>query len=285
MKQRASALLILCFIPILTFKAQDSISVPKKKVSYLCDTRHWAIEIPIWIPGFRGEFAYGDVEIEGEDGTIPVPEHPIEKPQFGDAFTQLFKTRSSLNYFFVMSASYTHNKIYGELDLFSGSMKEDLKFRYSNKAIVGAKVHTDLSRLSIGYELFEEFLFSDNARYQMYAYTGARIHNFKVASSLDNLGRTLKIDPIWIEPILGLKNKIDLNYWQFIIQADMGSFGMDEILSYQINLFAFYRISNLISLKGGWNSWYVNYNNRYRNEDLLVKVHLAGPVAAVVFNF
>ncbi|MCK5454816.1 MAG: hypothetical protein KAJ16_10660 [Calditrichia bacterium] len=29
------------------------------------------MEIPIWIPGFRGVFTYGDVSLEGEDGVNP----------------------------------------------------------------------------------------------------------------------------------------------------------------------------------------------------------------------
>ncbi|MEA3478027.1 MAG: hypothetical protein U9R60_07600 [Bacteroidota bacterium] len=39
--------------------------------------RPWSIEIPLWIPGFRGDFAYGDIDLEGEDGTDPGdPENP-----------------------------------------------------------------------------------------------------------------------------------------------------------------------------------------------------------------
>lgn len=140
-------------------------------------------------------------------------------------------------------------------------------------------------RFSIGYNFFHRPLFSNKALYQLYGYSGIRLHNFKVESNLDNLGKTLKVSPLLIEPILGLKNEIKLNYWQFVIQADMGSFAINDKVSYQLNLFVFYRISNLLSIKGGWNSWYVNYNDRFKNEDLLIKVHLAGPVAALVFNF
>ena len=86
-----------------TIVAQDSIpeSGSKKKQSFLTETRHWNIEIPVWIPGFRGEFAYGDVELEGEDGSDLTPGNPIEKPDFGGAFKRLFKTGWDLNYFFL----------------------------------------------------------------------------------------------------------------------------------------------------------------------------------------
>lgn len=286
MNNRIIVYFILCFIGIQTFYAQtfNSDIKQKKKESFLIDNRQWTIEIPIWIPGFRGEFAYGDVEIEGEDGITPDPEHPINPPEFGDVFKRLFKTKGNLNYFFVTSISYTNKKFFSELDLFSGSIREDLRFRYNSKAIVGAKVHTDLSRLILGYRFIDHSLISDKALYHLHGYGGIRLHNFKIQSNLDNLGKTLNIDPIWIEPVIGLKNELILNYWKFLIQADMGSFGINDKFSYQLNLYAFYRISNTISIKGGWNSWYVNYENRFKNDDLVIKTHLAGPVASVVFN-
>ena len=272
---------------IQTSYAQDSIpeSKLKKKDSYLTDTRHWNIEIPVWIPGFRGEFAYGDVELEGEDGTIPTPEHPLEPPKFGDSLKRIFNKKGSLNYFFVGSFSYTDKRFYGELDIFSGTIGKDIEFRYNNEALVDAKLHTDLFRLSAGYELLQHPLFSDKARNFLYGYGGIRFHRFKIQSDLDNIGKTLKINPLWIEPILGLKNELKFNYWKFVIQADMGSFGIDDKFSYELNLYAFYRISDLLSIKAGWNSWYSNYHDRFKNEDLVLKVHLAGPVAAIVFNF
>lgn len=287
MNKSLSIFFIFCLISIQTIYAQDSIpdAKVKSKKSYLTDTGHWTIEIPIWIPGFRGEFAYGDVELEGEDGTDPVPEHPIEPPKFGDVFKRLFKTNGSLNYFFLSSISYSNKKFYSEIDLFSGTVGKDLKFRYNDESLVSANAHSDLFRLSAGYELYRHPLFSDKGRYQLFGYGGVRLHNFKIESNLDDTDITLKIDPLWIEPILGVKNEIKLDYWQFVIQADVGSFGINDKFSYQLNFYAFYRISNLLSVKAGWNSWYSNYHDRFKNEDLVLKVHLAGPVAALVFNF
>jgi hypothetical protein len=287
MNIRPGIFLILSIFSIHAICAQDSIPVSKakNKQSYRTDSSHWTIEIPIWIPGFRGEFAYGDVELEGEDGIVPVPENPIEPPKFGDALKRIFKTKGSLNYFFIGSFSYTNKRFYSELDIFSGTLGAALKFRYNNKALVGAKLHTDLFRLNVGYTLLRRPLFSEKASYLMYGYGGIRLHNFKIESNLDNIGKTLKVDPLWIEPIVGLKNEINFDYWQFIVQADMGSFGIEDKFSYQLNLYTFYRISNLLSVKAGWNSWYSNYHDRFKNEDLVLKTHLAGPVAGLVFNF
>lgn len=283
-------LLISVFLIIITIGssfAQDSIHEPakKKKQSFLTDTRHWTIEIPVWIPGFRGEFAYGDVELEGEDGNDLTPENPIEKPDFGDAFKRLFKSKGNLNFLFVTSISYTNKKFYSELDLFSGTVGADLLFRFNNKELVSASVHSDLFRLNGGCQIYERPVFSEKARYNLFAYGGIRLQNFKLTSDLDRIGKTLKVDPLWIEPVLGVRNELSFNYWQLVAQADMGSFGIDDKFSYMLNLHAFYRISNLLSFKLGWNAWYVKYYDRFEDESLRLKVHLAGPAGALVFNF
>ena len=125
MKYGISFLLILFLILTQTVFAQDSISVKKtkKKQSYLYDTRHWKIEIPIWIPGYRGEFSYGDVSLEGEDGVDPSPENPIEKPGVGDVFKRLFKTKGGIHFFLVTGVTYSNKSFYSHLELFSGTSK------------------------------------------------------------------------------------------------------------------------------------------------------------------
>lgn len=277
---------ILIFLTQVT-AAQDSTLVlsSKKKQSYLTDTRNWTIEIPIWIPGFRGEFAYGDIGIEGEDGTDLSPENPIEKPGFGDAFKRLFKTGWNLNYFFVTNVAYHKGKFYGELDAFSGTVGAHIKFRYNNKKLVNAQFHSDLARIAGGYQLAERWTNSDKARYRLWAYGGARLHNFNIKSELSGINKSLHVDPLWVEPLLGVKNEFSLDYWKFIVQADMGSFGINDKFSYMLNAYAFYRISNLLSVKVGWNTWHSKYNDRFKNEDLFLKVHLAGPAASLKFSF
>lgn len=287
MKIRVSILFVFCLILNQTLDAQDSIPEfgSKKKESFLTETRHWNIGIPIWIPGFRGEFAYGDVELEGEDNTLPTPENPIEKPGFGDVFKRLFKTGWDLNYFFITSVMYTNKKFYSELDMFSGTVGVNLKFRYNNKKLVSVKTHSDLLRLYAGYKLYEHNLFRNRARYNLFGYGGIRFQKYKLTSDLDGIGKTLKVDPLWIEPALGVRNELVFDDWKFLVQADMGSFGIDDKFSYMLNYNMFYRISNLLSFKLGWNAWYFNYNDRFKDESVKLKVHLAGPVGALVFNF
>ena len=62
---------IFLFINSFFVFAQDAATsdVSKSQNDFLNSDQNWSVEIPIWIPGFRGQYAYGDIELKGEDGT------------------------------------------------------------------------------------------------------------------------------------------------------------------------------------------------------------------------
>ncbi len=72
--------------------AQDTLSrkeIRVQQANYLLKDRPWTIEVPLWIPGYAGSFAYGEISIEGEDGYDPV--NPIEPPGgIGGILSRLF---------------------------------------------------------------------------------------------------------------------------------------------------------------------------------------------------
>ena len=73
----------MVFLPTETY-SQDTLTKKqwrKLQKNFLLTQRCWTVEAPLWIPGFAGAFAYGDIDIEGEDGIDPV--HPIEPPPGG----------------------------------------------------------------------------------------------------------------------------------------------------------------------------------------------------------
>ncbi|WP_320280581.1 hypothetical protein [Draconibacterium sp. IB214405] len=283
---------IAIFIIILTLlngqlyaQGSNETEKSKTKVGFLEEERKWSVELPIWIPGFRGEFAYGEAGIEGEDGTTPIPDHPIDNPGFGDVFKRLFRTRFDLNYFLVLGVSYDDERLYGEMDAFTGTLGSSIIFRTINYKLVRASVHADLVHIRLGYNLYERTIQSNKGKYQLYGIAGTRLHNFYIKAGNSDIQEYLAISPLWIEPILGGRNEILYKNWKFILQGDIGSFWINDKFSYQFNLHAYYRASNLVSLKIGWNSWYINYRDIFRKEDLLIKTHLAGPIASVSFHF
>jgi hypothetical protein len=278
--------LFFCFTCCaLTSYGADKKKPNKEKKGFLTDSSKWTLEVPLWIPGFRGDFAYGEVEIEGEDGTIPNPEHPIEKPGFGSVFKRLFRTRFDLNYFFMRGATYENNGYFGEIDMFMGALGASLIFRSHNHKLVSASVHVDLMRLYGGYNLYQTQWLDERATYKLGAFGGARIHHFYVKTKLNDVNVSMDIEPIWVEPVLGVRNKMSFERWEFVVQGDMGSFWINDKYSFMLNMLGSYRVGNSTSIKLGWTSWYTYYKDRFRDENLRLKTHLAGPMAVVAFHF
>ena len=90
---------------------------------FLRTDQHWVVEVPIWIPGFRGEFAYGDVSLEGEDGQDLLPVNPIEpEPEDppGNIFSRLFSSSTYLKFFFMGRAEFSHGKVRANIDAING---------------------------------------------------------------------------------------------------------------------------------------------------------------------
>lgn len=275
------ALILTNFVSV----SQDSKPEKKPKLyhNYLENERKWNWEIPIWIPGFRGEFAYGDISLEGEDGTTPVPEHPIEKPKPGDIFKRLFKSQFNLNFVFMSRISFTSNKFHTQIDGFSGSVGRSTIFRTNNAEIINARFNTNMYRFYCGYAVIEKWSKSGKLNYRLYPYAGIRMQDINVIA--DIFENKASIKPFWIEPLIGFKNDLNLKRWQFVLNGDVGFFGSNKQFSSMINLNSYFRISNLVSVKAGWTHWYSRLNKNYLDENLKLEMNLSGPAAAVSFHF
>ena len=121
----------------------------------------WSIELPIWIPGFRGYFSYGDVSLEGEDGgTIhpPTIENPIEPGEGlgGNIFSRLFNKDSFLKFFYMTKISYTPNRFLFQIDGFGGSAGSAISFNYNNKEIVSATYGFIILHFYAGWSIFQK---------------------------------------------------------------------------------------------------------------------------------
>ncbi len=295
-KNRFQLASILLFLLISQFSgAQDSI--PKKhnkpEKSFLREDRHWAIEIPMWIPGYAGELAYGDITLNGEDGVIPTPPEQPGQPEPptepgwrpGDNLSRIFGKDGNINFFFMNEISYQNKKLYAHFDAFTGSAGGSVDFLYNNETLVKAKASAYLLRLFAGYRLIKKLSASEKFRYDLYTCGGIRLHSYSFSSELLNQGKSIKVAPGWLEPNIVLRNEFTLKHWLFVLQGDVGGFKIDGKISYMINTYAFYRISNLLSIKTGWSQWNMNYDKMYSGEDLVLKMRFGGPVAAISFHF
>ena len=289
----------LLFIPLTFFNAmivsaQDTTVINKSnEETYLNNDWNWAIEIPIWIPGFRGDFAYGNVSLEGEDGEeIGIPGNPIEPPPPGEPpvgggniLSRLFNSSKFLKFFYLGKISYFNDKFLGQIDIVSGTLGQDLDFKLNDKEVATASYATILTRVLLGYSFYELENRSQNTQLKIYGYTGMRVHHIELFSNLNRTTRSLDINKLWGEAILGIQSTFALKDWLFILQADIGSFYTSNNSSNMINVFCYYRISNLLSVKLGWTDWDISYQGEIRGEQLSLNVHLSGPNTGLTFHF
>ena len=121
--------------------------------------------------------------------------------------------------------------------------------------------------------------------YRLYPYAGIRIQDIDIQTELNRLDFKKEVTPVWIEPIVGIRNELVLKRWKFILNGDLGFLGSKDKISYMINFNTYFRISNLISVKAGWTDWDTNYEDNVKGEDLTLYIHLSGPSAAISFHF
>ena len=282
---------ILFFIFIffsLESYSQDTLAIKKTKLhrNFLVNEGKWKIEIPVWIPGFRGELSYGNIKLGGSDGDVPPGiDQPIEKPRPGDIFKRLFNSNGNLNFFFMSSISFTSNNFLVFTDGFSGSAGQSILFRYNDKEFVNAKFTANLYRLYTGYKIADIWSKSAKTNFRFYPYAGVRFHDISVQTQVLDLVDIEKLNPIWAEAIIGVRNELLLKRWKFLINGDIGFLGKNSKVSYMIGLSAYFRISNLISVKAGWSDWDTNYKGTYKDEELKLFMHLSGPATSIAFHF
>lgn len=269
--------------------AQDTLTkkeVRKQQKSFLIPGRPWTVEVPLWIPGFAGAFAYGDVGFEGEDGADI--ENPIEPPPsggIGDILSRLFTSKWYLKFFFLTRVVYEKNRFIGQFDAISGSVGESVEFNYNKKEIVQANFRTTNLRLFAGYKFINAVSGNKKFRYEFFGYLGVRTHFHKIYSDLDGVINKLDINPVWVEPIIGLQNQFTWKRWFFVLQGDYGGYFVDSKSSFMLSTFLYYRTGKITSLKLGWNHLNFNHKGTFLKEDYKVNVTLSGPSIGLAFHF
>lgn len=280
--------IFLFLIPIL-FQAQDTLSkreFRKQQKNFLLPGRPWTIEIPLWIPGFAGDFTYGDVTIEGEDGVDP--ENPIEPPpggDFGKILSRLFTKNWYLKFFYLTKVSYENKGFLVQLDGVVGEVGNSVKFNLNNKEIAQANFRTLNMRFFAGYRFVDKRSANKKFRYELYGYLGTRIHFQRIYSDLNGIINKLDINPIWAEPVFGLENQFSWKKWFMVLQGDYGGFFVNSKYSFQLTTYVYYRTGRFNSIKLGWSHLDLNHIGTFRDEDYIVNVTLSGPTVGFVFLF
>jgi hypothetical protein len=270
--------------------AQDTLTkkeLKKLERNFLIPGRPWSFEIPLWIPGFGGEFAYGDAKIEGEDGVSI--ENPLEPDPtssgIGGIFSRLFTTNWYLKFFYLTKIAYEQNRIKVQFDMVTGSVGNSVEFNYNNRELVKASFLTLNLRLYAGYKFVDLSGSNNNFRYEAFAYGGVRTYIQQLHSELNGTNLELDITPVWFEPLIGLENQFTWKHWMVNVHGDYGSRFSQNRNSVQLSAFAYYRIGRLTSIKFGWNHVYMNQNSKILGQDYTAKLTLSGPSVALALHF
>jgi hypothetical protein len=181
--------------------------------------------------------------------------------------------------------SYNRDKFWAQLDGYQGTVGSSVYFKFNDREVVRLTYRAAFLRFLAGYFLYERENEARTWRYNLYGYTGARLHYADLFSDLNRATDRLDLSIYWGEPILGLQNRLTLKKWQFVLQVDIGSFYRGQNYSLMIQFTGYYRISNLLSLKFGWADWDVNYKREVQGETLILNVHLSGPTIGLSFHF
>ncbi len=287
--KKALLLLISSVFIVSNICSQNNLSkkqIRKQKINFLTANRSWTAEIPLWIPGFAGTFAYGDVEIKGEDGVDP--EHPIEPPPgggIGEILSRLFRTDWYLKFFFITKIAYEKNNFLIQFDALSGSVGNSVKFRYNNRETVQANFSSTLTRLFVGYKIVNHQSQNRKFRYELFGYLGTRAFFNSINSDLNNSVNNLDISPSWWEPVIGLQNQFTFKRWFLVVQGDYGGLFVNTKYSNQFSFYTYYRTGKITSVKIGWNHLQQHHEDKLLNEDLKVIVTLSGPSVGIAFHF
>lgn len=265
---------LLFTILILIQTTRDiSAQSSKEEKYYMNNNRNWLAEIPIWIPGFRGQLAYGDYNFSSS-GSDEEKEYERLESEFG------------IQFYFVGRIVAKYNNFWVNADAFSG--KVNSAFSYTSlignneKEIVDITVSGTIPRLVAGYSVWQQ---SNENHFKIEAipYLGIRYVNIYLQSEVFDLTNIIDVRPDWIEPVVGLYMPIDFKRLRIEIQADYGAVNSKN--SWVISNRYRYRVSKLVDLQLGWNLIRLYYKGTFGSEELESTIRLFGPTAGIGFRF
>ena len=233
----------------------------------------WLLEIPLWVPGFRGQLSYGDIYLNTAT--------PKDKKEL-----ELIDKDPGLEFYFVGRASFRHQKLWIQADAFSGSVGNTFTFTPPRseleKELVYLSATGTMPRIIFGYSVWTKS-FNEHTRIEIIPYTGLRYIYIQFESEISQTSQQIDLVSKWFEPLIGVSIPFNYKRFRFEIQGDWG--GNSAKNSTMINSCLKYRISRLIDTKLGWTSVYSHHKAAVQDEILDFDINLQGPTLGVGFNF
>ncbi len=267
---RVLSLLLLALVFCHALFGQDTLKTKSNKLDFLdqIDQRNWRVKVPIWVPGFRGTFAYG--------GVTQLPE--------GGGYNVIDRLNGEIGveFYLIGDIDFKPKKWFFGADGFHTSLASDLKFQNIDKVGFTAVIDGTILRGMVGYQAFERQNIEKHFKAQIYPYVGVRYIDLSIYSIESNI---LDIKPSWMEPLVGVEIPVQHRRWFFTAQMDVGGFSINNHWSWNASINATYRFSKLFALGAGWSILNFNYDQDFQLKYLNLEIQLKGPVLGVEFHF
>lgn len=254
---------------------KDSMAFRNTYPRHIFKESKWSVSIPIWIPGFRGSFAYGDVDID--------PGYGYEPPDFGPGLGgRLPESELSIAFYLIGNIRFQHNRWLIEAEGMSATLDNDLAFTDSGLLDFGGTIDATIFRGLIGYELYRREIADKLLKWSLWGYGGIRYYKVHVFANDRSL---LDVRPEWTDPLIGVQVPLVYRRWVLSVQADYGGFGIDKHHSFYLNGNVRYRLSRLFSLGVAWSHLEVDSDSDYKSQPLNLRMKLSGPAVLLKFDF
>ena len=245
----------------------------KEEKYYVNSERKWLAELPIWVPGFRGQLAYGEFNLSSS-GTK-------EEREFNRV-----NSDAGLEFYFVGRIAVQYDKFWIQADAFSGKVGSAFSYiseaQNNNKEFVNVKVQATIPRFVLGYSVWQ--LEKENDfKMELIPHIGLRYVSFHLQSDVFDSTNIIDIKPNWFEPIIGLYVPVAYKRFKLELQTDYGTNKTNNswVLSNRYR----YRISKLVDVQLGWNFIRLKHKGNLGNDELESNIRLFGPTAGIGFRF
>lgn len=244
-----------------------------KEKYYVNNDRNWLAEIPLWVPGFRGQISYGEIDFSSSGSDKEKDVNRLDSD-------------IGLEFYFVGRIAVKYKKIWIQADAFSGKVGSTFTTNSQNendeKEITNIEIQSTIPRLVLGYSVWKKTI--DNYfKIEITPYAGIRYIGFSLQSDTFDAISLIDVKPNWLEPLLGLYVPVSYRRFKLEIQADYGRSGSKN--SWVISNRYRYRISKLIDVQLGWNFIRLYHKGIVGSKELESNIRLFGPTAGLGFRF
>jgi len=240
---------------------------------------NWTVTIPLWIPGYRGQFAIGDVDVDGEPGDG-------EGGGEDSIFWRMFYPQAKLEFFFSGEVTYRRNRWRVEADIYGGQLEESINFTLTDGTLAAARIRPIMPRILAGYRAVS-WQWGKNERFSLDIWPQAGIRHIYLDIQTQLLDT--QVQPAatgsWTDPVVGLWAPLKLSRrWGMELAGDLGGFGVGSKFTWSLEIKAVCRLGQLISLRLGYAMLDVYIRDTVASQDFKYDVFLAGPTMGLAFN-